>query len=157
MVCLGERFGARIWGVVGIWGDGFLNCRVWQHKKGKFSLTWGIYCWDFVSQNFRLKILSKHMLFHKSLRHEILKLSKARDSLSRFCIYPSPFHFLFTSYQMTIQSLSLTVLNFFLLCILNLAQSILHLQILGKIFLSLSFFLCFSTSEYPLISDSFSL
>ena len=35
MVCLGERFGA------GIWGEGFLNYWVWQHKKRKFSIPVG--------------------------------------------------------------------------------------------------------------------
>jgi hypothetical protein len=57
----------------------------------------------------------------------ILKFSMARDSFSRFSIYPFPFYFFFSSYHTTIQSLSLTVLHFFLLFVLDLAQSILHL------------------------------
>ena len=56
VVCLGERFGA------GIWGEGFLNYWVWHHRKGKFSITGGIYCWDLYLKNSG----SKHTLFHKS-------------------------------------------------------------------------------------------
>ena len=51
VVCLGERFGARIWRGTRIWGEGFLNYWVWHHRKGKFSITGEIYCWDLYPKN----------------------------------------------------------------------------------------------------------
>ena len=124
-------------------------------QKGKTLNSGGIYCWDLYPKNSGSKSPQNTRYFrnHRARDSEILD---GAGLFSRFTIYPSPFYFFFSSYHTTIQSFSLIFLHFFLLFVSNLAQSILRLQIPGKIFFLFLLFV-FLSYAYPSISHSFSL
>ena len=93
-VCLGEEFGAVIWGAAGIWASGFINYPVWHHK---FPISMWDLLLGFVTHKYHLKIPSKH---------RISDIHQARDFFF-FCgteaftfLYLSlSFYFFFSSYS----------------------------------------------------------
>jgi hypothetical protein len=78
MVCLGERFGAGIWGGAKIWGERFLNYWVWKHKKGKFSIPVGFIVGICIPKIPAQNPLKTHVISEITMRR-ILKFSVARD------------------------------------------------------------------------------
>ena len=104
-VCLGEEFGAVIWGAAGIWGSGFINYPVWHHK---FPISMWDLLLGFVTHKYHLKIPSKH---------RISDIHQARD-----------FFFFLRDWGFYV-SLFVSLLLFFLLFIFRFVSTIFWFQI----------------------------
>ena len=92
MVCLGERFGAGIWGGARIWGERFLNYWVWQYKKGKFSIPVGFIAGICIPKIPAQNSLKTYVISEITERG-ILKYSMARDSFHVSLFIPLLFIF----------------------------------------------------------------
>ena len=114
-------------------------------KMGNSQFPWDLLV-GFVTQKSRLKIPYKHMEFQKSSSVGFLFFEGVQliFQKSHFYIYPFRLVFFFSSYS---------ALQFWL----RLSLFVLHLQILGKISISLTLFLFFLSYPYPSTSQYFSL